>query len=32
LPRAAEAGRRGLSAGIRMLRPRSEGSTLLNGT
>jgi hypothetical protein len=32
VPRAAEAGRRGLTAGIRMLRPRSEGSTLLDGT
>ena len=32
IPRAAEAGRRGLTAGIRMLRPRSEGSTLLGGT
>jgi hypothetical protein len=30
--RPAETGRRGLVAGIRLLRPRSEGSTLLDGT
>ena len=30
--RPVEAGRRGLSAGIRLLRPRSEGNTLVDGT
>jgi len=31
-PRPVEAGLRGLTAGIRLLRPRTEGSTLANGT